>query len=146
VNLALSQQSLLQDQSDLGTWVDNEDTGAIVQCLEENPILKEQIQWYNRQHELDEKEKQLLNDTIALCKERVEIEKERVEVAEDRAKLNDERAGAEHDAYVAQVKVTEEYKGIIKQQEKEITKAKFYGVAGIVTGLGIAILAILSAL
>ncbi len=134
--MALSQPQLPQNQNEVGMWLDSTDVGIVLKAIEENPILKEQVEFYKKQKDLDEQEKIILNSRITLEQERTALEQEKTKFAEDKAL-------ASQTAYNEQKKVSEEYKNVIKQQEKDITKAKLFGTGGILTGIVVAVLSLI---
>jgi hypothetical protein len=131
-----------------GEWIafDRADQETISRAMQRIPILEGEIESYKRKIELDNQEISLLNDKLALAAERLEVEKERVKVAEERASVEKERAAASAEAYAAERSLVQEYKDVIRSQDKQIFWSKLFGAGGFLAGVGIAVLVILSTL
>ncbi len=132
VSPALSQPQSPSSQGEVGVWTNIEDATDLYRDHMENPFLKKEIDFLNQQHLLDEREK-------AFLREKIDFEKEKTALAEQKEK-------AAKDAIVGITQINQEQKGVIKQLEKDVKKAKLLGYAGVGIGIVIAVIAVVLAL
>ncbi len=132
--MSLNSSALAQSQSSEDDWFcfNKQDAGALLLTVKESSLLKQEVILLNKQKELDEKEKRFLQ-------EKIDFEKEKVAIVEIKVKATQE-------AMVGINQINQDQKGVIRQLEKDVRKAKWTGYLGIGVGVIIAICAVVLAL
>jgi len=100
VNSAYSQQ---------GLWLDNEDTGKVLQAYEENPILKDELATLKEQGEEKDEKIKLLEQKVDLLNERIALKDEAIKLRDDHIKFKDD--------------MVKDYKELLKVKEAEVKRA-----------------------